>query len=46
MDVILDLSQTNKLVGIISHVEELKSKIENQILSIKTPHGSNMKFKF
>ena len=46
MDVILGLSENNKMVGIISHVEDLKSKIENQILSIKTPNGSKIKLTF
>ncbi len=46
LDVILNLSMTNRLVGIISHVEDLKTKIQNQIISIKTQNGSYIKLTF
>ena len=40
MDILLDLSSTNKLVGIISHREELKENIPQQIKVTKTREGS------
>lgn len=46
LDVIINLSVTSRLVGIISHVEELKTKIPNQIISIKTQNGSDVKLTF
>ncbi len=39
-----DLSQSNKLVGIISHIPELKDKIDKQIIIKKNQNGgSNVK---
>ncbi len=46
MDVIGDLSSSNKLVGIISHVEDIKSRIQNQILTTKTDLGSSIEISF
>lgn len=46
MDVIFDLSGNNRLVGIISHVEDLKSKIQNRILTTKTDYGSLLSVEF
>ena len=46
MDVISNLSETNKLIGIISHVQDLKNRIQNQIISIKTNSGSKIKLTF
>ena len=43
MDILLSLSGTNKLVGIISHREELKDNIPQKILIEKTREGSNIK---
>ena len=40
MDILLNLSSTNKLVGIISHREELKENIPQQIRVTKTRKGS------
>ena len=40
MDILMDLSSTNKLVGIISHREELKENIPQQIKVTKTREGS------
>lgn len=37
-----DLAEGNRLVGIISHVSTLKTRIERQILITKTPGGSSM----
>ena len=43
MDILLSLSGTNKLVGIISHREELKDNIPQKILIEKTREGSNIR---
>lgn len=40
MDILLNLSSSNKLVGIISHREELKENIPQQIRVTKTRKGS------
>lgn len=42
MDILLNLSNSNKLVGIISHREELKENIPQQIRVIKTRTGSTI----
>ena len=42
MDILLNLSSTNKLVGIISHREELKENIPQQIKVTKTRSGSSI----
>ena len=41
IDVLLRLSESNRLVGIISHVGELKERIGRQIVVTKTPDGSH-----
>jgi exonuclease SbcC len=46
MDVILNLSSTNRVIGIISHVDSLKNKIQKQIQTIKTSNGSDIKIIF
>ena len=46
MDVILDLTSSNKLVGIISHVEDLKTRIQNRISTSKTEFGSKVEVSF
>ena len=43
MDILLHLSKTNKLVGIISHREELMENIPQQIQVKKTKEGSQIK---
>lgn len=43
MDILLHLSNSNKLVGIISHREELIENIPQQIQVTKTRGGSHMK---
>ena len=40
------LSDSSKLIGIISHREELKEVIENKIIVSKTPQGSTIKQKY
>ena len=45
MDVIFALSQ-NRLIGIISHIDDLKSKVENQIITTKSEFGSKLEIKF
>lgn len=42
MDILMHLSGTNKLVGIISHREELMENIPQQIRVKKTNRGSNL----
>ena len=41
IDVLLRLSESNRLVGIISHVGELKERIGRQIVVTKTPDGGS-----
>ena len=43
---IIDLCLNNRIVGIISHIEELKNKIQNQIKTIKTQSGSHIEANF
>lgn len=45
-DVIFNLSSANRLIGVISHIEDLKSKVQNQILAIKTQNGSKLEINF
>lgn len=42
--VLLELVGTNRLVGVISHVTELKEQIPYQLLVTKGNHGSNVKW--
>ena len=42
MDILVNLSGTNKLVGIISHREELMENIPQQIRIEKTKEGSRI----
>ena len=42
MDILLNLSGANKLVGIISHREELMENIPQQIRVKKTKNGSGI----
>lgn len=44
MDILVNLSASSKLVGIISHREELVSEIKNQIFVEKKTKGSEIKF--
>ncbi|NLO15384.1 MAG: SMC family ATPase [Clostridiales bacterium] len=41
--VLSDLAQGQRLVGIISHVEQLKGRIDRQIIVEKTGHGSHVR---
>ena len=43
LDTLIHLSSANKLVGIISHREELKESIPQQILVEKTRNGSKIR---
>ena len=43
IDVLLELADGKRLVGIISHVHELEERIEKQIVVTKTPNGSTVK---
>ena len=42
MDILVNLSGANKLVGIISHREELMENIPQQIKVTKTKNGSEI----
>mgnify|MGYP002624658769 CR=1 FL=1 len=44
MNVLLDLSNGNRLIGIISHVNELKNRISQKIIVTKTIGGSKVKY--
>jgi exonuclease SbcC len=41
-----ELTGSNRLVGIISHVAELRERIDKQIIVKKTPRGSNIQMVF
>jgi exonuclease SbcC len=41
MDILADLTEGNRLVGIISHLEELKSRIDKKIVISRNPQGSS-----
>lgn len=40
-----ELGRDDRMVGIISHVDELRERIENQIVVHKSNHGSNISMK-
>lgn len=42
LNILYDLSGNDKLIGVISHVSELKSRIDNKILINKTYSGSEI----
>ena len=42
LNILIDLSGNNKLVGVISHVSELMSRIDNKIIVKKNNDGSNI----
>ena len=42
LNILIDLSGDNKLVGVISHVSELMSRIDNKIIVKKNNDGSNI----
>ena len=42
MKILSDLSGNNTLIGIISHVEELREKIDKKIVVTKTQSGSKL----
>ena len=46
LNILSDLSSNDKLVGVISHVSELISRIDNKIFINKTSMGSNLKLEF
>lgn len=43
LEVLAELSAGNRLIGIISHVDELKEKIDRKIVITKTRRGSSLK---
>ena len=46
MRVISTLSETGRLIGVISHVEDLKYRIENKITVLKSDSGSSVEINF
>ena len=46
LDVVFDLSNNNRLIGLISHIDDLKNKIQNQINVVKTQNGSKIEINF
>ena len=42
IDVLLELADGKRLIGIISHVQELEERIDKQIVVTKTPNGSTV----
>lgn len=42
--VLLEMAEVSKLIGIISHVTELKQEIEDQLIVIKDESGSHVKW--
>ena len=42
--VLMEMSEGSKLIGIISHVSELKQEIEDQLVVSKDDHGSHVKW--
>ena len=42
--VLMEMSEGTKLIGIISHVSELKQEIEDQLVVSKDDHGSHVKW--
>lgn len=42
-ETLMGLAENNRLIGIISHVQELREKIDSQIIIDKTNDGSNVK---
>lgn len=45
LEALLELSEGMRPVGIISHVEELKERIEKKIVVTKSPNGSTLEIK-
>lgn len=43
LDALISLSGGNRMIGIISHVEELKSRIDRQIVVERTKNGSRIR---
>lgn len=43
---IIDLCLNNRIIGLISHMEELKNKIQNQIQTTKTQNGASLQVNF
>ena len=40
-----EMADSHRLIGIISHVTELKQEIGNQLLITKDEHGSHVKWR-
>lgn len=46
IDTLIEIENEGRMVGIISHVEELKNQISNKIEIEPSPSGSNLKVNF
>ena len=46
INTLLKLAGNNKLIGIISHVTELKERMDKKIVVSKTQNGSSIKEEF
>ena len=46
VDILASLGDNRRMIGIISHVEELKERIENQVIIEKSNNGSSIKANF
>lgn len=42
MDILAGLTEGDRLVGIISHLDELKEKIDKRIVITRDPQGSSI----
>lgn len=42
LEVLADLSEGKRLIGIVSHVNELQERIDKQIMVTKTLNGSSI----
>ena len=43
VNTLLSLAEDDRLVGIISHVDELRERIDQKIVVSKTPQGSSLR---
>lgn len=46
VETLLQIETTGRIIGLISHVEELKSQVENKIIVETSPRGSNLVVNF
>ena len=46
LEVVFNLSSNNRIIGLISHIDDLKLKIQNQINTYKSDKGSKIEVNF